>query len=62
MQCTRTRTMLSTVAAYHATGNRVRSLPLSIEKVLGHDSASLRISSPLDAIAGRTGRGNHKAV
>ena len=34
-------------AVYHATGTRVRSLPISIEKVLGHESASLRISSPL---------------
>src|SRR5258705_13656767 len=31
-------------AVYHATGTRVRSLPISIEKVLGHESSSLRIS------------------
>ena len=49
-------------AVYHATGTRVRSLPISIEKVLGHESASLRISSPLDAIAGSTGRASHEAV
>ena len=29
-------------AVYHATGTRVRSLPISIEKVLGHKSSSLR--------------------
>jgi xanthine dehydrogenase YagR molybdenum-binding subunit len=44
-------------AVYHATGMRIRSLPISIEKVLGHESSSPRTSSPLDAIAGRTGRG-----
>ena len=49
-------------AVYHATGARVRSLPISIEKVLGHESASLRTSSPLDAIAGSTGRASHEAV
>jgi len=26
-------------AVYHATGTRVRSLPISIEKLLGHDSS-----------------------
>jgi CO/xanthine dehydrogenase Mo-binding subunit len=49
-------------AVFHATGTRVRSLPISIEKVLGHESSSPRTSSPLDAIAGRTGRGSHEAV
>ena len=49
-------------AVYHATGARVRSLPISIEKVLGHESATLRISSPLDAIAGRTGHASPEAV
>jgi xanthine dehydrogenase YagR molybdenum-binding subunit len=27
-------------AVYHATGTRIRSLPISIEKMLGHESAS----------------------
>jgi xanthine dehydrogenase YagR molybdenum-binding subunit len=45
-------------AVYHATGTRFRSLPISIEKVLGHESSSPRTSSPLDAIAGRAGRGS----
>src|SRR4029453_9733974 len=39
-------------AVYHATGARVRSLPISIEKVLGHESASRRTGAPLAAIAG----------
>ena len=34
-------------AVYHATGTRVRSLPISIEKVLGHESSSPRTSSTL---------------
>ena len=49
-------------AVYHATGTRVRSLPISIEKVLGHEASNPRISSPLGAIAGRTGRARHEAV
>jgi xanthine dehydrogenase YagR molybdenum-binding subunit len=36
-------------AVYHATGTRVRSLPISIERVLGHESSSRRSSSPLEA-------------
>jgi CO/xanthine dehydrogenase Mo-binding subunit len=39
-------------AVYHATGTRVRSLPISIEKVLGHESSSRRASLPVAAIAG----------
>jgi hypothetical protein len=31
-------------AVYHAVGRRVRSLPISIEKVLGRESSSLRTS------------------
>ena len=38
-------------AVYHATGTRVRSLPISIEKLLGHEPASRRTTSPLAAIA-----------
>jgi len=49
-------------AIYHATGARVRSLPISIEKVFGHESASLRISSPLDAIAREIGSASREAV
>ena len=41
-------------AVYHATGTRVRSLPISIEKVLAHEYASKRPGSPLDAIAATT--------
>ena len=37
-------------AVYHATGTRVRSLPISIEKVLGHE-ASTRVNSSPAAIA-----------
>jgi xanthine dehydrogenase YagR molybdenum-binding subunit len=28
-------------AVYHATGIRVRSLPISIEKILGHESSTM---------------------
>ena len=49
-------------AVYHATGTRVRSLPISIEKVLGQSVKSPRTSSPLDAIVGRTGGGSHEAA
>jgi CO/xanthine dehydrogenase Mo-binding subunit len=42
-------------AVYHATGMRVRSLPISIEKVLEHESGSRRTGSPLAAIAGTSG-------
>ena len=38
-------------AVYHATGSRVRSLPISIEKVLGHEPSSARTSAPPAAIA-----------
>jgi CO/xanthine dehydrogenase Mo-binding subunit len=31
-------------AVYHAIGKRVRSLPISIEKMLGHESPSPRTS------------------
>jgi CO/xanthine dehydrogenase Mo-binding subunit len=34
-------------AVYHATGIRVRSLPISIEKMLGHESSNLRSNSQL---------------
>jgi CO/xanthine dehydrogenase Mo-binding subunit len=44
-------------AVYHATGTRVRSLPISIEKLLRHESSSRRTSSTLDATAGRAGAG-----
>ena len=37
-------------AVYHATGTRIRSLPISIEKMLGRESASPRTGSSLEAI------------
>ena len=37
-------------AVYHATGTRIRSLPISIEKVLGPESASPRTSSSLEPV------------
>jgi len=49
-------------AVYHATGTRVRSLPISIEKVLGHESSSARTSSRVAAIAGSPGTASHEAV
>jgi CO/xanthine dehydrogenase Mo-binding subunit len=39
-------------AVYHATGTRIRSLPISIEKVLGPESANRRITSPVATTAG----------
>lgn len=33
-------------AVYHATGTRVRSLPISIEKVLGQESGSSLVAIP----------------
>ena len=39
-------------AVYHATGLRIRSLPISIEKVLEHESSILRGSTPVAALAG----------
>jgi hypothetical protein len=47
-------------AVYHATGTRFRSLPISVEKVLGHQSSSTATSSPLDAIAGTAGSTSHE--
>ena len=41
-------------AVYHPTGTRIRSLPISIEKMLGHESATSRMSSSLEAIAATT--------
>jgi CO/xanthine dehydrogenase Mo-binding subunit len=35
-------------AVYHATGTRIRSLPISIEKVLGSESADLGSGSPVE--------------
>ena len=39
-------------AVYRATGMRIRSLPISIEKVLGQQSSDTRSGSPVDAFAG----------
>jgi hypothetical protein len=49
-------------AVYHATGTRIRSLPISIEKVLGDEAASARVSSPPAAIAGKARSASHEAV
>ena len=48
-------------AVYHATGTRVRSLPISIEKALGHE-ASTRVNSSPAAIAGKARSASHEAV
>ena len=49
-------------AVYHATGTRVRSLPISIEKVLGHESSSL-LTVPLSAAAPQgAGRPRHSEI
>jgi xanthine dehydrogenase YagR molybdenum-binding subunit len=49
-------------AVYHATGKRVRSLPISIEKVLAHESSIARGRSPVAAIAGTTRSASPEAV
>ena len=49
-------------AVYHATGSRVRSLPISVEKVLGREASSPRVGSPLDATAGKARGASHGAV
>jgi xanthine dehydrogenase YagR molybdenum-binding subunit len=38
-------------AVYHATGTRIRSLPISIEKILGGDAASPRTGSARETVA-----------
>ncbi len=57
----RLATAASANAACHATGARFRSLPISIEKVLGLESSSPCISSP-PAIARKTWNASHEAV
>jgi CO/xanthine dehydrogenase Mo-binding subunit len=49
-------------AVYHATGMRVRSLPISIEKVLAHESSIARDRSPVAAIAGTPRSASPEAV
>ena len=49
-------------AVYHATGMRVRSLPISIEKVLRHKSTSPRTSSSLESIAATEPADRHGQV
>jgi xanthine dehydrogenase YagR molybdenum-binding subunit len=49
-------------AVYHATGTRIRSLPISIEKLLGHESASPRTGSSLEAIPTTTASVRHHGV
>ena len=57
----RLRTAAIANAVYHATGARFRSLPISIEKVLGLESSGPCISSYL-AIARKTWNASHEAV
>jgi len=49
-------------AVHHATGKRIRSLPISIEKILGHESFDPQARSTLDAITGRTVRVSEEVV
>jgi xanthine dehydrogenase YagR molybdenum-binding subunit len=49
-------------AVYHATGTRIRSLPISIEKTLGRESASPRAGSSLEAIPTTTASARHNGV
>jgi xanthine dehydrogenase YagT iron-sulfur-binding subunit len=47
-------------AVYHATGIRVRSLPISIEKVLGHDSSSAQTGAAREAITATASRARYE--
>jgi CO/xanthine dehydrogenase Mo-binding subunit len=49
-------------AVYHATGTRVRSLPISVEKVLGHESSSPRVRSPRTGTAGKARSASQESV
>ena len=49
-------------AVYHATGTRIRSLPITIERMLAHDAASRRTSSSLGRRVAITGSGSHQQV
>ena len=49
-------------AVYHATGTRIRSLPISVEKMLGHESATLRMGSSLEAIAATTASARNDGI
>jgi hypothetical protein len=49
-------------AVCHATGTRIRSLPISIEKMLGHESATSRMSSSLEAIAATTASARNDGI
>ena len=42
-------------AVYHATGRRIRSLPITIEKVLEHESFMVSSNSQLAVAAGAAG-------
>jgi hypothetical protein len=48
-------------AVFHATGARIRSLPISIEKVLGHESASPRTRSSPEVVPA-TASARHEGV
>jgi hypothetical protein len=49
-------------AVYHATGTRVRSLPISIEKVLGQQATSAGNASQLDVMARTTASTIHQPI
>jgi hypothetical protein len=49
-------------AVFHATGTRIRSLPISIENVLGHESASLRTRSLPEAVPAPTASARYERV
>jgi xanthine dehydrogenase YagR molybdenum-binding subunit len=49
-------------AVYHASGTRIRSLPISIEKMLGHESASPQTGASLEVISGTTASARHDLV
>jgi hypothetical protein len=47
---------------YHATGTRVRSLPISMEKVLGQQATSAGNASRLDVVARTTASAIHQPI
>ena len=49
-------------AVYHATGTRVRSLPISIEKVLGQQATSAGNASRLEVMARTTASAIHQPI
>jgi hypothetical protein len=49
-------------AVYHATGTRVRSLPISIEKALGQQATSAGNASQLDVMARTIASAIHQPI